>query len=363
MRRGLIAWSKAELPEAVLDARVAAVQAALAAAHLDALCVYTTPARTSGVTWLTGFVPYWNEGLLVVPREGRPILVSALSNRVSGWIKQNAHVERVANNPRIGAEAGTFIAERKAGAKVGLVDLVHLPGTVAEGLASKGHAVSDGSALLAGVRAVADPAELALAYKAAAIAHRALSEIPRDATAAGDVVAAVDGLARTLGAEEVYPAIAADLGRSTRLVRLEGGAALGPRYAMRLSLAYKGTWVRMTRTVVRGPTDMARVAAAAEQFATLVGRAAAHRRAASGSVLADRRLPHDAAARSAGRVDRRRSGGAVARQHRHSAIAARRRGVHPDRGAGADRPRRRTREPACAAAVRRLTSPSSMDVP
>src|SRR5262245_2982910 len=102
MRRGLISWSRAELPEAVLDWRVAAVQAAMAKARLDALVVYTTPARAAGVAWLAGFVPYWNEGLLVVPRAGRPAVVSALSNRVRGWIECNSHVAEVRNAPRIG---------------------------------------------------------------------------------------------------------------------------------------------------------------------------------------------------------------------------------------------------------------------
>jgi len=47
MRRGLIAWSKDELPETVLDARVAALQTAMVAQGLDALVAYTTPARAA----------------------------------------------------------------------------------------------------------------------------------------------------------------------------------------------------------------------------------------------------------------------------------------------------------------------------
>ena len=51
MRRGLISHSKAELPDAVLDARIARLRAAMAAARLDALLVYTNNTRTAGVSW------------------------------------------------------------------------------------------------------------------------------------------------------------------------------------------------------------------------------------------------------------------------------------------------------------------------
>jgi len=42
MRRGLISRSKAELPDAVLDARLARVRAAMSEAGLDALLLYTS---------------------------------------------------------------------------------------------------------------------------------------------------------------------------------------------------------------------------------------------------------------------------------------------------------------------------------
>ena len=85
MRRGLISWSKSELPDAVLTMRVAQTQAAMAADNLDALLVYTNIARSAAASWLTGFVPYWSEGVLVLPQAGRPVLFVALSRRVQGW--------------------------------------------------------------------------------------------------------------------------------------------------------------------------------------------------------------------------------------------------------------------------------------
>ena len=47
MRRGLISRSKAELPDAVLDARLAHVRAAMSEAGLDALLLYTNNTRAA----------------------------------------------------------------------------------------------------------------------------------------------------------------------------------------------------------------------------------------------------------------------------------------------------------------------------
>ncbi len=73
MRRGLIARSPVELPDAVFDARLDRVRAAMREAKLDALVIYTNNTRTAGVSWLVGFVPYWSEALLVVPRDERAV--------------------------------------------------------------------------------------------------------------------------------------------------------------------------------------------------------------------------------------------------------------------------------------------------
>src|SRR5215831_2941728 len=143
MRRGLISRSKAELPDAVLDARIARVRAAMGAAGLDALLLYTNNTRAAGVSWLTGFVPYWSEALLVVPRQGEPVLVVALTFRVKTWIERTSRV-------------------------AGVVELDMLSAGIVDDLAEGGPqlTITDASALFAGVRAPADTAEVALALHA-----------------------------------------------------------------------------------------------------------------------------------------------------------------------------------------------------
>jgi hypothetical protein len=253
MRRGLISHSKAELPDAVLDARIARLRAAMVAARLDALLVYTNNTRTAGVSWLTGFVPYWSEALLVVPREREPVLVVALTYRVKSWIERTSRVAEVIHTPRIGLEAARLIVGWKPDAAVGVADLDGLCAGIADDLREGGPrlALRDATDLFVRLRGKADPAEIALAAKAASIAHNALSGAPKDAAGLGGIIADVEAQARRLGAEEVYMAAAPDLARDQRMRRVEGAAAIGERFALRATVAYKGTWVRLLRTCSR----------------------------------------------------------------------------------------------------------------
>jgi hypothetical protein len=268
MRRGLISWSKTELPESVLDARMARVQAAMAQAGIDILAIYTNPARESGVAWLAGFIPYWNQCVLLLPRSGRPVLVAGMTARVRDWIMRNGHLGDVVNTTRIGAETGRLVAQQKSDATVAIADIESVPGSVVDSIRANAASVIDGSPLLEQVRAPSDPAELAFAFKAAGIAHAALAAASGRETDGARLVGAIDGTARGNGAEEVYVALAPDLATSRRLIRLEGTAALGPRFAARVSLAYKGTWVRMVRTLGRDAMLADDLASATSQFAT-----------------------------------------------------------------------------------------------
>ena len=85
MRRGLIEWSKTELPESVFDARIAAMRKTIAAGKIDALVAYTNFTRTSAVSWLCDFIPYWSECALVLPKSGPLTMVSAVSPRGKPW--------------------------------------------------------------------------------------------------------------------------------------------------------------------------------------------------------------------------------------------------------------------------------------
>jgi len=249
MRRGLISRSAVELPDAVLEARLTRVRAAMRTAGLDALVIYTNNTRPAGVSWLTGFVPYWSEAMLVVPRDGAPYLVAALSFRVKSWIERVSRLGDVLHHPRIGLKAGQAIVAARKDAAVGVVDFDGLPAGIAADLREAGPELrlTDASALFAQLRSRADPAEIALASKAAAIAQTALAQAD-DGASLNIMIAAVERQARLLGAEEIYVAAIPALARDLRFIRIEGEPSRGERFALRATIAYKGTWVRLVRT-------------------------------------------------------------------------------------------------------------------
>jgi hypothetical protein len=87
------------------------------------------------------------------------------------------------------------------------------------------------------------------------------------------MIAAAEHAARERGAEEIYVAAAPDLDRDARFRRIEGEAALGKSYALRATVAYKGSWVRLIG-VACGP---AVAADAAARFAAAVAALPADR--------------------------------------------------------------------------------------
>jgi len=267
MRRGLISWSKTELPPSVLDARVARAQAAMADARVDALAIYTDPARSGDGSWLTGFVPYWNRAVVVLPRAGKPVLYTGMSKRVHTWIKANAHLEEVTYSTAIGADVAKAVTGNKSGAIIAVPDINVVPGGILDSMSNDGASVVDGTALLAKLRAAPDATELTFAFKAANIARAGLAKATAAERDGATLVGLIDGEARRQGAEEVYVGLAADLAKSKALLRLEGTVALGASFAVRVSVAYKGVWVRMTRTFARDQAQAAEIAAATERFA------------------------------------------------------------------------------------------------
>lgn len=278
MRRGFIAWSKTELPEAVFAARLQRLRDAMAQQNggqgLDAFIAYTNNTRTAAVAWLTAFVPYWAEGLLVVPKSGDAYLTMAFSNRIVGWGKSVSCIARFEGGAKPGQAAGKYLAELGA-KKVGVADLDTLRAAIAEDLSDAAPAaeLSDASALFERVRVQPDAAEIALTARAGAMAQTALAQATGSEAALGEAVAAVDNAARLMGAEEVYMAAAADLDRDHRFLRPEGTIAPGKRFALRATVAYKGSWVRMTRCFGVAPVALdeanARFAAAVAQLPSL----------------------------------------------------------------------------------------------
>jgi Xaa-Pro aminopeptidase len=274
VRRGLLSWSKVEIPRTVFDMRIAQTQAAMATDGLDVLLVYTNHTRPAAVSWLTGFVPYWSECLLFVPRSGRPTLAAALSKRVHEWIAQTSWIEGIVAAPRLGREIAKLCVPNYAGGKIGVLEFDALATQISQDLADGGvTGLVDATAMFDRLRMFADGTEIALAGQAARIARDALAKLPERPGDITGAVAAVEGAARWGGAEEVYVAVATDLREYPAFYRAPSlGTMAGPTFGIRLTVAYKGHWVRMSRIVSSNRHITDAVRRAVERFAEAVVR-------------------------------------------------------------------------------------------
>jgi hypothetical protein len=251
MRRGLMGWDSRELPLATLETRLSRLRAEMDAAGLDAFIVYTNNVRPSGVAYITGFTPYWSDALLLVQHSGAPVFATALSKRVSEWIRTTDPVSEIVNTPKPGTLLGERLKSDPSIRRVGVLEFDALPAGLAADLAAAAPAIewTDGTALFSGLRRTADDAERGQLTRANAIATAALNEaVTGKAGNAGALTGLVEQSARLAGAEEAYIAVAPDLSADRRLNRTSRPAPLASRFAVRASVAYKGCWVRRTRT-------------------------------------------------------------------------------------------------------------------
>ena len=268
MRRGLMSWSKKELPATVLASRVKLLREAMQAADLDAFIAYTNFTRPATVAHFTVFTPYWTDGLLVVPRDGPTTLAVALSNRMKNWIESTTQVDSILCGPRPGQMAAGAL-KAVAPKRIGIVELDQLPAGIAKDLKEGlGRAsLIDVTVLAQALREKADKAEIGLAQHAAALASDALDAgLSAGEEEAGALLGEIERQARLGGAEEIYLAAAPDLAEDWRMSRITSATPLGTRFAVRATLAYKGAWIRLARTIDRSASGWESAGAAATQF-------------------------------------------------------------------------------------------------
>src|SRR6202790_51918 len=127
MRRGLMAWDENELPRSVLTQRIEGLRAVMNRDGLDGCIFYTNLVQPSAVTYLTGFTPYWSDGLLLVPKSGAPVFATALSKRVANWISSTNPVSEIVHTPKPGGAVGGRLAADGC-RRIGGLGLGRLPG-------------------------------------------------------------------------------------------------------------------------------------------------------------------------------------------------------------------------------------------
>ena len=269
MRHGLMTWRESELSQSDVLARQRRLQVAIRERNLDAVLVYTNNVRSGAVSFLTGFTPYWSDALLLLPPDEQAVFATTHSKRVGQWVKTTNPTVDVQHSPQPGRVVGERLVALGA-KKIGVVELDRLPaGLVDEIAAVTPVELVDASELFAAVRGVPDTTEAKLASRVDAIALAAFAVAPARPVRVGDVTEALELSVRNAGAEECYVATAPDLSDDTRLSRAKGPLPLGATFAVRLSVAYSGTWVRRTETLSRsGPDEkLAAMARGADELA------------------------------------------------------------------------------------------------
>jgi hypothetical protein len=138
--------------------------------------------------------------------------------------------------------------------RVGILELDALPAELSDDLGAAAPTIRlvDGSAQFAMVRRDIDPAEQQILVRSDAIAVAALDQGNTATTSdAGTLAGLIEKHARLAGAEEAYIAVAPNLATDRRLTRVSKPIRLADRFAVRASIAYKGAWLRRTRTFAR----------------------------------------------------------------------------------------------------------------
>jgi hypothetical protein len=254
MKRGLIAWDRAQLPPAVFDSRLARARAAIAERNLPALLVYTDVWRSNQARFLTNFMPYWNRSLVVIPLDYPPVLLCALSPRVYPWIKSVTIFEDIRPASKLMQTLDQLCAERHW-RKLGVLDLAMLPVEVHSRLRDI-EAVDVPSTEIC----APDDAELSMRRRAASLARQILEErLPSGAGALDHHFAgSLERAFRRAGAEDLVIRLSSGGGSPAPAK----GARLHDRYSVAIALEYCGHWVKVTRPSAGAETLRSRFDAA-----------------------------------------------------------------------------------------------------
>jgi hypothetical protein len=245
MKRGLISWDRAELPDAAFAGRLSTLYQLCADFAVPALVAYSDVCRSNDVRYISNYMPYWNRALTVVPRGEKPILLCALSPRVYPWIKSVTVHETILPSPSLPAQLVKLCAQR-GWSKVGMLDQAGLPNDLHTQLGAEKLAFVD--IPRGAFRPVATESELAMHRRAAVLAREILEvEVTRAAIGLTDheLTGRLERRFRRAGAEDLVVLICD--GRSVPLPAV--GKKLNENSSATVALEYNGHWVKLSRNM------------------------------------------------------------------------------------------------------------------
>jgi hypothetical protein len=190
-------------------------------------------------------------------------------------VRATSQIDDIVNTPKPGAAIGARLVATSA-QRVGVLELDGLPAGLYDDIAATAPTarLEDARALFAAERHHIDAAERGLIARADALARAALDEVDvAHAKDAGALAGLVEKHARLGGAEEAFIAIAPGLDLDRHMIRVSRPAPLAQRFAVRASVAYKGSWVRRTRSFARdvaGAKAVARAESWLDEFVSSI---------------------------------------------------------------------------------------------
>ena len=198
---------------------------------MDAFVIYTNNTRPSAVAYVTGFTPYWSDALMLVGKTGAPVFATALSKRVSEWIRTTDPLSEIVNTPKPGDADGRAAGEGRAAKRVGVLEYDTLPAGLgrrhgrgrADSRMDRRHGAVRRPAPRGRRRRTRDCWRAPMRWRVAALREAETGK----AKDAGTLAGLVEQNARLAGAEETYIAVAPDLAADRRLNRTSQPTAAG----------------------------------------------------------------------------------------------------------------------------------------
>ena len=241
MKRGLVEWDEQEVPRATLDARVARVRAWGREHGFDALLFHTSDSHAQPVRYLTHFLLYWNEGVLVLPcgEDAEAVVVYGLSGRVLDWVRRTSTLTQAVTARDVGGAVALLLGDR-AYQRVGIVEPDIFPAPTLARIAPSGPIDASDVLSVLGL----DEAERVLRRTAERLTRQAFASVSPDLSQ-WQAAAAFHGSARLAGAEDVSLLV----GEPPAWPGLPGAGRL-PHGAYLLGrVEYKGAWHQAARTL------------------------------------------------------------------------------------------------------------------
>jgi hypothetical protein len=251
VKRGLIAWDKAELPPEVFESRLARARQRLAERDLPALIVYSDLSKSNYARFYSNFMPYFNRALLVIPRpaerrvkeaerriteEDKPFLLCGLSPRVYPWIKSLTILEKIIASPNLAAKLLEVCAQR-GWRRLGFLD--------PEGLPYDLHRAITAAIQIEAVPHQGDDYERAMHRQARKMAWKGLnSELPSGVGMLDyEFVGRLERKLRRAGAEDLVILVT----NGETAPAAAKGQILREGFSVSLALEYRGHWAKIGR--------------------------------------------------------------------------------------------------------------------